>query len=85
MTTVIITLVLVSITIAIWQVVKIYDIASAKNDNSEVASDRDNTVNAYLMMGFLVFIYAITVVCFLMYGDLPLIDNAASEHGSRYR
>lgn len=82
MTTLIIVLVLVSITVAIWQVVKIYDIASAKNDNSEIANDKDNTVNAYLMMGFLVFIYAITIACFVMYGDLPLLDNAASEHGA---
>ena len=33
------------------------------------------------MMGFLVFIYVITIVCFYYLGDLPLMSNAASEHG----
>src|SRR5210317_1590313 len=82
MTTVFTIIALISITIAIWQVVKIFDIANAKKENSEIASDKDNRVNGYLMMGFLIFIYAITIVCMIKYGDLPLINNAASEHGA---
>ena len=39
-------------------------------------------MNAYLMMGFLAFIYIITIVSFVKWGDLPLMSNAASEHGS---
>jgi cytochrome c oxidase subunit 2 len=33
------------------------------------------------MMGFLVFIYAITIVSFMYLGDLPLVSNSASDHG----
>ena len=74
-------LILLSITIAIWQLVKIFDLANLNQENSQVASDKDNRVNGYLMMGFLVFIYAITIVCFVEYGDLPLMSNSAAEHG----
>lgn len=74
-------IVLVSITIAIWQMVKIFDLASAKKEDSEIANDRDNRINGNLMLGFLVFIYAITIFCIVFYGDLPLLSNSASEHG----
>lgn len=82
MTTLLTILVLIFILIAIWQMVKIFDLAQAKNENSQVANDKDNTLNGYLMMGFLAFIYIITIVCFVKYGDLPLMSNSASEHGS---
>jgi len=74
-------IVLVFITIAIWQMVKIFDLAQVNADNSQIANDKDNKINAYLMMGFLAFIYIITIVCFVYWGDLPLMYNAASEHG----
>ena len=74
-------IVLVFITVAIWQMVKIFDLTQANKDNSQVANDKDNRINGYLMLGFLVFIYAITIVCFVKWGDLPLMSNAASEHG----
>ncbi len=75
-------IVLILIAIAIWQLTKIFDLSQAKADNSQVANDKDNNVNGYLMMGFLMFIYVITIVCFVKWGDLPLIGNSASEHGS---
>jgi len=76
-------LVLVFILIAIWQMVKIYDLTQIgkPNANSQVATDTDNRIHGYLMMGFLAFIYIITIVCFVKYGDLPILSNAASEHG----
>ena len=74
-------IVLVFITVAIWQMVKIFDLAQANNEKTQVATDKDNRVNGYLMMGFLAFIYIITIVCFVLWGDLPLMSNAASEHG----
>ena len=61
--------------------VKIFDLAQAKNENSQVATDKDNAMNGYLMMGFLAFIYIITIVSFVKWGDLPLVSNSASEHG----
>jgi len=74
-------IVLVFITVAIWQMVKIFDLAQANKDNTQVANDKDNRINGYLMLGFLAFIYIITIVCFVKWGDLPLMSNAASEHG----
>lgn len=71
------------IAVAIWQMVKIFDLAQINNDASisGVATDKDNKINGYLMIGFLIFIYVITILCFWYLGDLPLMSNAASEHG----
>ena len=81
MTTLLTIIVLVFITIAVWQMVKIFDLANVNNENTQVASDKDNRVNGYLMMVFLAFIYVITIVCIVKWGDLPLLSNSASEHG----
>lgn len=81
MTALLTIIVLIFILVAIWQMVKIFDLAQAKNENSQIATDKDNTINAYLMMGFLAFIYIITIVSFIKWGDLPLMSNSASEHG----
>lgn len=81
MTALLTIIILVFILVAIWQMVKIFDLAQAKNENTQVASDKDNAVNGYLMMGFLAFIYIITIICFVKWGDLPLLSNSASEHG----
>ena len=69
------------IAVAIWQMVKIFDLAEANVNNNQVANDKDNRINGYLMLGFLIFIYVITIICFWKYGDLPLMSNSASEHG----
>ena len=74
-------LILLGITIAIWQMVKIFDLAQANKDNSQIANDKDNSVNGYLMLAFLGFIYLITIISFALWGDLPLVSNSASEHG----
>ena len=81
MTALLTIIVLVFITVAIWQMVKIFDLANANNENSQVATDKDNRVNGYLMLGFLAFIYIITIVCVVKWGDLPLMSNSASAHG----
>ena len=81
MTTLLTIIVLVFITIAVWQMVKIFDLANVNNENTQVASDKDNRVNGYLMMVFLAFIFVITIVCIVKWGDLPLLSNSASEHG----
>ena len=76
-------LVLVFILVAIWQMVKIFDLTQSKTaeGDNQVANDKDNKINGYLMLGFLIFIYVITIMCFVMFGDFPLMSNAASEHG----
>ncbi len=76
-------LVLVFILVAIWQMIKIFDLTqgSIPEGTSQIANDKDNRINGYLMLGFLAFIYIITIICFVKFGDLPLLSNAASEHG----
>ncbi|MDC0629130.1 MAG: cytochrome c oxidase subunit II [Flavobacteriaceae bacterium] len=74
-------LILLGITIAIWQMVKIFDLAQANKDVTQIANDNDNRIHGYLMLAFLVFIYGITIVSFALWGDLPLTSNSASEHG----
>jgi cytochrome c oxidase subunit 2 len=72
------------VSVAIWQMVKIFDLAQTNpnlDDTAGVATDQDNNVNGLLMIGFLVFIYVITFVCYVELGDLPLMSNSASEHG----
>jgi len=83
MTNLLIFIIVVFVAIAIWQMVKIFDLAQAgkSTDNSQVATDKDNKYNGYMMIGFLIFIYVITILCFVYLGDLPLTSNSASEHG----
>ena len=87
MTTLFVILILIFITIAIWQMIKIFDlsrtISGIKIDNSQVANNKDNKNQARLMLGFLAFIYGITIFSLINYGKFPLISNAASEHGSK--
>ncbi|WP_179316339.1 cytochrome c oxidase subunit II [Winogradskyella undariae] len=70
------------VAVAIWQMVKIFDIAQVGTTQTQVADDKDNKINGYLMFAFLIFVYVITILCFWFIGDLPLLSNAASEHGS---
>ena len=75
--------VLILISIAIWQVTKIFELSQGKKVYTQVADDGDNNWNGKLMFGFLFFIYGITIFSFLSYGDV-LLPDAASEHGSEY-
>lgn len=83
MTSLLVLIILVLLSIALWQLTKIFDLTQIgqKSENSQVANDDDNNVQGYLMFGFLGFIYLTTIVCLVKYGNLPLLDNSASEHG----
>ena len=83
MTSLLIFFVLVLIGIAIWQLTKIFDLTQvgSNSDNSEVANDKDNSVNGYLMFAFVGFIYIFTIYSLLKWGDLVL-GTPASEHGA---
>ncbi len=83
MTTFLILAVLVLVAIAIWQMTKIFELSQAKAETAQVASDKDNRYNGYLMMAFLIFIYAITIFSFAKYSKF-LLPEAASEHGADY-
>ena len=82
MTALLTIIIVLFVAVAIWQMVKIFDLAQVGTSNTQVADDNDNRVNGYLMIGFLIFIYVITIFCFWYLGDLPLMSNPASEHGA---
>lgn len=83
MTSLLIIVVLVLISIAVWQLVKIFDLTQVgtQSDDSQVASDADNNVNGYLMFAFLGFIYIFTIYGLYKWGHLVL-GTPASEHGA---
>ena len=81
MTALLTILIVFFVAVAIWQMVKIFDLAQVGVSNDQVATDNDNKIHGYLMIGFLIFIYAITIWSMVTLGDLPLMSNSASEHG----
>ena len=69
-----------------WQMSKIFQLSQgnkAPSDDSEVANDKDNKINGYLSIMFLVFLYVITIYCFWNYSEFYL-PEASSEHGPAY-
>ena len=82
MTTLLIFIIVLFVAVAMWQMVKIFDLAQVGASSNQVATDKDNTFNGYMMIVFLIFIYAITIASFVYLGDLPLTSNSASEHGA---
>ena len=83
MSTVLILAVVVLVGIAIWQMTKIFELSQVKAEISQVATDKDNKYNGYLLFAFLVFIYLITIFCFWKYSKF-ILPEAASEHGGQY-
>ena len=83
MTSLLVIIVLVLLAVAIWQLTKIFDLTQigGLSDNSQVANDRDNNINGYMMFAFLGFIYVTTIYCIIEFGHFPLMSNSASEHG----
>lgn len=85
MTGLLVIVVLVLLGIAIWQLTKIFDltqtgVSTPEDGYSEVANDRDNNINGYLMFAFLGFIYIFTIYSLWKWGHL-LLGTPASEHG----
>ena len=85
MTSFLVFTVLVLIGIAVWQLTKIFDLTQigSTSADSEIANDKDNSVNGYLMFAFVGFIYVFTIYSLYAWGDLVL-GTPASEHGSDY-
>ena len=85
MTSLLIVIVLALLAIAIWQLTKIFDltqVGKTKNvDDTQVANDKDNNLQGYMMFAFLGFIYLISIYGLLKWGPLTL-GTPASEHGS---
>ena len=83
MTSLLVIIVLVLLSVALWQLTKIFDLTQVGEnlDNSQVASDDDNTTQGYLMFGFLAFLYIFSIYGLLKWGGLVL-HTPASVHGS---
>ena len=86
MTSLLILIVVVLLGIAVWQLTKIFDLTQISvpgeaSDASEIANEKDNNVNGYLMFGFLAFLYIFTIYSIAKWGHFPLLNNSASEHG----
>ncbi|WP_309642455.1 cytochrome c oxidase subunit II [Flavobacterium sp.] len=82
MTSLLVIIVLFLLSIALWQLTKIFDLTQvgADSNDSGVANDNDNNVQGYLMFGFLAFIYIFTIYGLFKWGGLVL-HTPASEHG----
>jgi len=81
MTAFLVVLVIVLFGVAVWQMNKIFQLAKTKADStSEIANDKDNNINGWLMLMFVLFIYGISIVSFWKYGKV-MLPEAASEHG----
>ena len=83
MTTLLVIIVLVLLSIALWQLTKIFDLTQVgkESDSTQVANDGDNNTQGYLMFGFLAFIYIFTIYGLIKWGGLVL-HTPASEHGA---
>lgn len=82
MTSFLVFIILVLVGIAVWQLTKIFDLTQigGSSDNDEIANDKDNSVNGYLMFAFVGFIYVFTIYSLYAWGDLVL-GTPGSEHG----
>lgn len=74
-------LALILLGIAIWQIIKIYDLSQAQADNKQVATDKDNHINGLLMILFIIFLHGFTIYSMFTWGDV-LLPASASEHGN---
>jgi cytochrome c oxidase subunit 2 len=82
MTSLLVIIVLVLLAIALRQLTKIFDLTQvgANANHSQVADDKDNNLQGYLMFGFLAFIYIFTIYGLIKWGGLVL-HTPSSEHG----
>ncbi|MEO8254469.1 MAG: cytochrome c oxidase subunit II [Flavobacterium sp.] len=82
MTSLLVIIVLVLLAVALWQLTKIFDLTQVgtTSDTSQVASDKDNNLQGYVMFAFLAFIYIFTIYGLITWGPLVL-HTPASEHG----
>jgi cytochrome c oxidase subunit 2 len=82
MTVYLIIIVIALFAVTVWQMSKIFDLSrDSHTDSSQVANERDNKINGYLMLMFVIFIYVISIYCFWHYSKFYL-PEASSAHGS---
>ncbi|QAA81983.1 cytochrome c oxidase subunit II [Aequorivita sp. H23M31] len=83
MTVFLIILVILLFGVAVWQMNRIFQLAQIRPiGHADIASDKDNNSQGYLMLGFLAFIYILTILSFWFWGG-TLLPESGSEHGSQ--
>jgi len=85
MTTLLVIVILVLLSVALWQLTKIFDLTQAgkvSDGGTQVATDKDNNLQGYLMFGFLAFVYIFTIYGLFKWGSLVL-HTPASAHGAQ--
>jgi cytochrome c oxidase subunit 2 len=81
MTAFLVVLVIILFGVAVWQMGKIFNLSKTKVEGpSEVANDKDNNTQGWLMLMFVLFIYGLSIFSFWKYGSV-LLPESASEHG----
>jgi cytochrome c oxidase subunit 2 len=84
MTSLLVIIVLILLSVALWQLTKIFDLTQVGGNvnNTQVANDKDNNIQGYIMFGFLAFIYIFTIYGLIQWGHLVL-HTPASAHGGQ--
>jgi len=82
MTAFLVVLVIILFGVALMQMNKIFLMSKTKVDETaQIASDKDNNTQGYIMLAFVFFTYFLLIYCFWEWGDV-LLPEAASEHGA---
>ena len=68
------------IAISLWQLSKVLKIYRASKEDDFVANDKDNKMQGFLMLAFVIFLFAFIFYGFYAWGDV-LLGTPASEHG----
>ncbi len=81
MTAFLVVLVIILFGVAVMQMNKIFQMSKPQDDDTaQIASDKDNNTQGYIMLGFVFFTYFLLIYCFWKWGNV-LLPEAASEHG----
>ncbi len=83
MTIFLILLIVALLGVTFWQLSQILKLSQGKVDSSEIANDKDNAQQGKLMLGFVVFLYALTIYCFVNYWSY-FLPAGSSEHSASY-
>lgn len=83
MTAFLVILVILLLGVSVWQMSRIFQLARTKPIGfSDIASDKDNNTQGYIMIGFLIFIYLLAIVSFYLWWG-TLLPDSGSEHGAK--
>ncbi|MCF6349547.1 MAG: cytochrome c oxidase subunit II [Flavobacteriaceae bacterium] len=77
MTAILYILVFTIIAIGSWQAVKIFGLLKS----NEIATEKENNINGWLMLGIMAFLYSLMIFSFYKYSKVLLPQLAASEEG----